>query len=157
MQDLTITLSREEVTNLAIQILESYADYESEGLLDKARMTNEEYIFWEGRMVRHEAKATGQLEVIRTIHPKLAKCIGLSTGIIGHELTEAIGKHFDKKPLRRPRKTVPRQLQEEGRLGEMKSFAYSIRTDLARSAADYAIKSFYGDIDDAIKTYYGEN
>lgn len=157
MQDINITPSREDATNLAVQILEAYADYERESTIHKTRMTTEEHLFWEGRMNACEAAAEGQLEAIRTIQPKLAKCIGLSTGIIRHGLTEAIEKHFDKKPLRRPRKTVIRQLEEEGRLGEAKSFAYSIRTDLARRAADYAIKSFYGDIDDALKTFYGEN
>ena len=157
MQDITITLSREDATNLAIQILEAYADYERESTIHETRMTDKDCIFWEGITNMYEAKANGQLEALRTIHPKLAECIGLSTGIIRHDLAEAIGKHFDKKPLRRPRKTVIRQLDEEGRLGEAKSFACDIRTDLARRAADYAIKSFYGDIDDAIKTYYGEN
>lgn len=157
MQDLTITLSREEVTNLAIQILEAYADYQRESTIHERHTTNEACLFWEGVTNMYEANFHGQLEAIRTINPKLAEYIGLSTGIIRHDLAEAIEKHFDKKPLRRPRKTVIRQLEEEGRLGDAKSFAYSIRTDLARSAADYAIKSFYGDIDDAIKTYYGEN
>lgn len=156
MQDITIALSRDEVTNLAIQILEAFADYERKSTIHETRMTDKDCIFWEGVTNMYEAKAKGQLEAIRTIHPKLAECIGLSTGIIYHGLTEAIGKHFDKKPLRRPRKTVIRQLEEEGRLGEAESFAYSIRTDLARRAADYAIKSFYGETDDAIKAFYGE-